>query len=128
MNKPTNSKIRERHERTEKLALQSGLHSGLAAHKDRGILLDKLEAAEAKLTNEDRPQYCVCNKHRWLTAISKWATFQCPACRADTAEAKLDAIGGLSSKKAEDYLRYKKVVAVDEIQAILEYEPSNIPP
>jgi len=41
---------------------------------------------------ENRPQYCICNKHTWLTAISKRATFECPACRADELQAQLDAV------------------------------------
>ena len=38
---------------------------------------------------ENRPQYCICNKHTWLTAISKRAVFECPACRADKLQAQL---------------------------------------
>ena len=41
---------------------------------------------------EDRPQYCICNKHTWLTAISKRATFECPACKAEELEAQVEAV------------------------------------
>jgi len=47
-----------------------------------------LELLDA-LRVENRPQYCICNEHPWLTAISKRATFGCPECRAVKAEAAL---------------------------------------
>ena len=50
---------------------------------------------------ENRPQYCICNKHTWLTAISKRATFECPACRADELQAQLDAVRDVVLQQAE---------------------------
>ena len=63
---------------------------------DRGELLEMVGA-------EDRPQYCICNKHPWLTAIHRRATFECPACRAEAAEATIKAIGELPDKWHTDF-------------------------
>ena len=49
----------------------------------------KATQAQARLDDENRPQYCICNVHTWLTAISKRATFECPACRADKLQVRL---------------------------------------
>ena len=51
MSKPTTAEIRERHERTEKVSTKSkwGVPCQAASHNDRGILLDRFEAAEATI-------------------------------------------------------------------------------
>lgn len=62
----------------------------------------ELEAECERLNGMDRPQYSVCNDHPHITAVHRMATYECPACRADTLQAQLDAVKGLPVKTAGD--------------------------
>jgi len=64
MNKPTNTEIRERHDSVGHTDFVDNKNtSGYKAHHDRGILLDRLEAAkqEIKNTEHDIDQYMEIN-------------------------------------------------------------------
>lgn len=145
---PTTVEIREWHEGLTRGGLKYAENPGPVPHEHRGILLDRLEAAETDIETSEveyrkqvkrgdywqkqtkeaqsrikelegagRPQYCVCNEHPWLTAISKRATFECPACKVKELEAKLEQAKGFADGLG---MTGTTIRAQRELKAILE--------
>ena len=126
MTEPTTAEIRARHENIKSDNSWGWSYSaGRIANRDRGILLDRLEAAEAKLQTLKPVNI---SDNVWDAVTSRGIDLE---AKLEAAEVSLQAISELRSRRisgcialhGSGYANGHSYVDADDIQALLKDNP-----